>query len=123
MTLTRKVDGETISLFDQGQCVMRMEEHMDNNTIHIKLRGKLVSEAEYDFTDEVQTFILAGKNLVFDLSEVEYLSAAFLHAFLTIQKTLDNKDMEPLLLKGMSSEARKEFDSSGYAQLFEIQDV
>lgn len=120
MELSRRLECGVTTLYHQDARVIWMEERLEGDMVTVKLGGSLVSEAEHPFMDEMTALLQAGKRLSFELEEAEHISAAFLHAFLSLQKRADQRGMPSLRFRKLSDAARKEFEDSGYSELFDI---
>lgn len=88
--------------------------------ITVAMTGRLdtttAPELEAELTDELS----AVKELVFDLSGLEYVSSAGLRVFLMTQKQM-NRQGSTMIVKNVAPEIKEVFDLTGFSDFLTIQ--
>lgn len=88
--------------------------------ITVAITGRLdtttAPELEAELTDELS----AVKELVFDLSGLEYVSSAGLRVFLMTQKQM-NRQGSTMIVKNVAPEIKEVFDLTGFSDFLTIQ--
>ncbi len=97
-----------------------MDIKIDNNTIY--LNGMLDSSSAQDF-QIVADEMLAGdaKDIVLDLSEMQYTSSQGLRIILSLQKGIAAKNGR-LTLRGVQPAVKEVFDMTGFSSILTIED-
>ena len=102
---------------------MEIVQKEENGIVCIAIKGRLDAESALE-TEEVTTKILeAGKRrLLFDLSDLEYLSSAGLRVILGVAKELKQKDGK-IVLCCLKAFVKEIFEISGFDALIPIVDT
>jgi len=88
--------------------------------IVIALQGELDTLAAQLFATDMQPVMQeAGKQIVLDFSELEYISSAGMRTILLVQKTVGAKGGK-VTIKGMSDDIKQIFQMTGFDQMIEI---
>jgi len=88
--------------------------------IVIVLRGELDTLAAKSFAAEMEPVMAdAGKRIILDFTELEYISSAGMRTILLLQKTAGAKGGK-VSIKGMSEDIRQIFRMTGFDQIIEI---
>jgi len=87
----------------------------------VKAVGKIDSQTAPQAAEAFRAITDAGRfRIVFDMSEVEYLSSAGLRVLMDAQKTCKKRNGGELVLSGVSPEVYSEMDMVGFLPLFKI---
>ena len=122
MRLTRKVDGNSISLLEGTNTIFTMKETREDMCMVVTLEGSMKSDVEYDFKDEMMMLIFCGLDLKLDFSKVDYLSPSCARVLLYIQQEIDKRERGSLVLSKMPIAILKELESTGLSELLMIED-
>lgn len=92
-------------------------------TAHVfQLRGRIAIDGTSDFEKTVLAAISAGaQRIVFDMSEVNYISSAGLRVFLIALRHLQN-DKNRLWIVGLQPAVRQVFDMARLTELWQMVD-
>ena len=85
----------------------------------VELSGRLDTAAVEEFDKELATVVAENNNIVFDCSELEYISSSGLRAILTIHKQLQAKGGE-LALCNLQPTVKSVFDLTGFTMMMKI---
>lgn len=99
---------------------MKIRKSKEGNLLILKPAGRLDSENSPSFEKTIQTAVEEGsKNIVVDLTEVNYMSSRGLRAFLTGAKCAQASGGK-LVACGAQEAVQKVFDMTGVATLFGV---
>jgi len=88
--------------------------------IVIVIRGELDTLAAKSFAAELEPAMSdAGRRIILDFTELEYISSAGMRIILLLQKTASGKGGK-VSIKGMSEDIRQIFRMTGFDQMIEI---
>lgn len=122
MKLTRKVEGNSISLTEGTTVVFTMKENREDKCMTVFLEGSMKSDVAYDFQDEMMMWIIYGFDLKLNFSAVTYLSSSCARALLNIQQKIDDIEKGSLVLSKMPVSILKDLESMGLSDLLMIED-
>ena len=88
-------------------------EKTDKNTLYVKYSGKIFIENANDINNTIQNNLMNIKELVFDFSEVPYISSAGLRMISSIHKSLAAQNGS-LYIKNANKDVKNVFDISGF---------
>jgi len=99
---------------------MEIREERAGKIVIVDLKGRLDSTTSADFEKKLAAWFDDGeKQLLADLSQLEYISSAGLRAFLVGAKRASKEDGK-LMLCGLQSQVKEVFDIAGFSPLFPI---
>lgn len=98
---------------------MTIEKKKDGTSLTIILKGRLDTLAAPAFEEEVKKALPDLTDLVFDLSELEYVSSSGLRVFLMAQKTM--KDQGNMTVKNVSSSIYDIMEVTGFTNFLNIE--
>ena len=98
---------------------MTIEKKKDGTSLTIILKGRLDTLAAPAFEEEVKKALPDLTELVFDLSELEYVSSSGLRVFLMAQKTM--KDQGNMTVKNVSSSIYDIMEVTGFTNFLNIE--
>ena len=91
-----------------------------NKALVIGLTGRIDASSSKELEQQCIQWIISGEHqLVFDFTEVSYISSAALRVFLLVAKRM-NAVQGSMRLCAMNSTLRDVFDISGFSKLFTI---
>ena len=86
----------------------------------ISLNGELDSNAAPQFATDMEPVMNeAGKEILLDFTDLEYISSAGMRTILLLNKTVNAKGGK-VIIKGMSEDIRQIFHLTGFDALLEI---
>ena len=93
-----------------------------DNVMTAELIGRLDTAASQQVSAELQPLVdNAGKTLVLDCKDLEYISSSGLRIFLTVRKAAAAKGGK-VIVRDINKEIRQVFMMTGFLNLFEIQE-
>ena len=92
---------------------------INGNECVISLKGRLDTLTAPQLEEELNACIDSAENLVFDFSELEYISSAGLRVLLSAQKTKNAGGS--MTVKNVSEEIREIFDVTGFSDILTIE--
>lgn len=98
---------------------MTINKQTDGSAMTIALEGRLDTTTAPDLEKEVQESLGGISNLVFDLSQLEYISSAGLRVLLSAQKIM-NKQGE-MKIKGANEAIMEVFEVTGFIDILSIE--
>ena len=97
---------------------MKLEKSNDGETLNVSLIGEIDSMNANTIETDLLKEIDGIKSLVFDLSELEYISSAGLRVLLSMQKRMKNQgSME---VRNTNEEVMQIFKVSGFVRLLNL---
>ena len=92
----------------------------DDKQIVVALKGELDSNAAPKFATDMEPVMNeAGKEILLDFNELEYISSAGMRTILLVNKTALAKGGK-VVIKGMSDDIKQIFHLTGFDALLEI---
>lgn len=88
--------------------------------ITVAMTGRLDTTTAPELEAELADELSAVKELVFDLSGLEYVSSAGLRVFLMTQKQM-NRQGSTMIVKNVAPEIKEVFDLTGFSDFLTIQ--
>lgn len=91
----------------------------NGNESVVALKGRLDTLTAPQLEEELNAVTEGADSLVFDFSELEYISSAGLRVLLSAQKTMNGKGS--MTVKNVSDEIREIFDVTGFSDILTIE--
>lgn len=91
----------------------------NGNEMVVALKGRLDTLTAPQLEEELDPANDAVESLVFDFSELEYISSAGLRVLLSAQKTMNARGS--MTVKNVSDEIREIFDVTGFSDILTIE--
>ena len=85
----------------------------------VALKGRLDTLTAPQLEEELNAAVEGVEQLIFDFSELEYISSAGLRVLLSAQKTMNTKGS--MTVKNVSDEIREIFDVTGFSDILTIE--
>jgi anti-sigma B factor antagonist len=101
---------------------MQVNLKTQNNILIIKVNGSIDSNTAPEIQEKVLEASADSKNVIIDLSEVDFVSSAGLRVILMIYRQIKSKDGKVVLV-GVSEEIEDVMTVTGFANFFEMVDT
>lgn len=101
---------------------MQVNFKTQNNILIIKVNGSIDSNTAPDIQEKVLEASADSKNVIIDLSEVDFVSSAGLRVILMIYRQIKSKNGKVVLV-GVSEEIEDVMTVTGFANFFEMVDT
>ena len=98
---------------------MTIEKNVTNENTTIKVSGRLDTTTAPELEAAVDEVIAGTKELVFDFSDLEYISSAGLRVILKAQKTMNAQGNMKLI--GVNETIMEVFDITGFIDILTIE--
>ncbi len=98
---------------------MKTEKRLDGTELTIKVSGRLDTTTSPQLEAELKQSIGSITKLVFDLSELEYLSSAGLRVLLSAHKTMDKQG--EMIVKNVNDAVNEIFEITGFIDILTIE--
>ncbi len=92
---------------------------LDNNRLYVKYTGKINIENSNEINTEIKSRLENIKELVFDFSEVPYISSAGLRMLHDIYKTIKEQNGS-IYIKDANADVKNVFEISGFQTFLSI---
>ncbi len=100
---------------------MEIKKSVQEGTVKIALSGRLDTITQEALAKELNTVFQGEKtDLVFDISELDYISSAGLRVLLTAQKKV-NAQGTSMIIVGAKPEIKEIFDMTGFSSIMTIE--
>lgn len=119
--IERRMNGETLELYDGSEKILSMQELLDNQSVSIKMTGSLLSSVDHDVYDELLALSTVGKDLIVDLGHVDYVSNACQNSFLRLQQQMDSMERGSLEIVNTPEAVYEAFEKVGLTELLMIE--
>lgn len=121
MGISRKVEGDLLIL-EQSESGERVtiRETVSDGTAQIAPRGRLTMEMTHDLEDELTSMALMCRDVVIDMSEVQYISNSVIRMILEMQHMVDSR-RGSLKIIGVEDAMWAVFEEMGLEEVFDIQ--
>ncbi len=98
---------------------MNIEKIQDRDKLAIRLDGRLDTVTAPQLEESLSDCIDNSKEVVFDLSKLEYISSAGLRILLSVQKKMN--DHGTMLVKNTQDSVMEIFEVTGFVDILNIQ--
>lgn len=99
--------------------MLDINKNIEGSELVIALKGRLDTLTAPQLEEELNAGIEDVTSLVFDFTELEYISSAGLRVLLSAQKTMNIKGS--MKVKNVSEEIREIFDVTGFSDILTIE--
>ncbi len=99
---------------------MTINKNAEGEKLTVSLVGRLDTTTAPDLETELKSALDGIKELVFDLSSVEYISSAGLRVLLSAHKSM-NSAGGSMIIKGANEEIMEIFDVTGFIDILNIE--
>ncbi|MGN0243686.1 MAG: STAS domain-containing protein [Lachnospiraceae bacterium] len=98
---------------------MMIEKKIENDKITLMISGRLDTTTAPELEAEIDTCIAGAKELVFDMTDLEYISSAGLRVILKAQKIMNSQGS--MKLTGVQDSIMEVFDITGFLDILTIE--
>ena len=98
---------------------MKIEKILNGETATFKVEGRLDTQTAPELEKEVDSVVSNLKELVFDMTGLEYVSSAGLRVILKAQKIMNTKGS--MKLTGVNDSIMEVFDITGFLDILTIE--
>ena len=96
-----------------------VEKNIENEKIILKVSGRLDTTTSPELETEIDNCIEDAKELVFDMTNLEYVSSAGLRVILKAQKIMNSKGNMKLI--GVNESVLEIFEITGFSDILNIE--
>ncbi len=114
MAFNYEVKDDTIVLTENGRTFFELKETEGENEVLIALSGKMRSEIEHVFYDELFSLVSVGVRIKLDFSKVTYLSDSCKHVLTAVQQTIDKYGKGEMRLRKIPEDILNDLRKDGY---------
>lgn len=107
------MDGRTV--------VLTVKETVNDRQVIMELSGKLLSETELPFRDELTALATVGADIILDCAGLEGISNACQLALLSTQQQMDTLKKGTLTLRNVPPAIYKDFEHINFHELLMIE--
>ena len=98
---------------------MTITKSQENDKLTVKIEGRLDTTTAPQLEGELKTALDDVKELVFDISELSYISSAGLRVLLSAQKTMNKQGT--MVVKGACESVMEIFEVTGFVDILNIE--
>ncbi len=98
---------------------MTINKKQDGNDLTISLTGRLDTTTAPELDNDLKASLDGVEKLVFDFSELEYISSAGLRVLLSAQKVMNKQGS--MVVKNVSEEINEIFEVTGFVDILSIE--
>ena len=98
---------------------MTIEKKLGSESVTLKVSGRLDTQTAPELEKEIDTVLTGLKELVFDMSDLEYVSSAGLRVILKAQKAMNAQGS--MKLTGVNESIMEVFDITGFLDILTIE--
>lgn len=99
---------------------MKIEANRKEDTSFIKIKGRLDTLTAPQLEEALQSEPDETREIIFDFSELEYISSAGLRVILAVYKKMKKKD-GTCMIRGACDEVREVFLITGFSEFIRIE--
>lgn len=100
---------------------MEIQKKLEGDKLTVELKGRLDAVTAIEFDKDVAKNLDGVKNLILDLSNLEYIASAGLRILLKLQKKMNTQgDMK---IKNVNRDVREVLDMTGFSRLLSIEEA
>lgn len=114
-----KIEGSALPRENNGGITMTINKTAAGETLTLTLSGRLDTNTSPRLEAELKQSVSGVKELIFDFSEVEYISSAGLRVLLAAQKVMNRQGSMKLV--GVSPEVLEVFEITGFSDILTIE--
>ncbi|MBR1442172.1 MAG: STAS domain-containing protein [Firmicutes bacterium] len=98
---------------------MTINKKQENDKLTVKIEGRLDTTTAPQLEAEMKESIGDSKELIFDISSLEYISSAGLRVLLTAQKTMNKQGS--MVVRGANDTIKEIFEVTGFVDILNIE--
>ena len=98
---------------------MTIEKKINNDAITLIISGRLDTQTAPELENELDNILSGLKELIFDMTNLEYVSSAGLRVILKAQKVMNTQGS--MKLTGVNDSIMEDFDITGFLDILTIE--
>ena len=98
---------------------MDIEKNMDGKKLEVKIIGRLDTETAPEMTESLKEDLQNVEELIFDLSDLVYISSAGLRVILSTHKAMNKQGA--MIIKNVQDMVQEVFDATGFSEILTIE--
>ena len=98
---------------------MTIENKIENSTVTLKLTGRLDTTTAPELEKTLDSVLDGARDLIFDMTGLEYISSAGLRVILKAQKAMNSQGS--MKLTGVNDSIMEVFDITGFLDILTIE--
>lgn len=98
---------------------MKITKSKNGNTLHVSVDGRVDTVTAPEFESEVKSDIEGVTELVFDFSQMNYISSAGLRTLLSLQKIMNKQGL--MKITGVNETVNDIFEITGFSDILTIE--
>lgn len=98
---------------------MTIEKKIENSTVTLKLTGRLDTTTAPELEKTLDSVLDGARDLIFDMTGLEYISSAGLRVILKAQKAMNSQGS--MKLTGVNDSIMEVFDITGFLDILTIE--
>jgi anti-sigma B factor antagonist len=106
-------------LYERSNFMFNVDKKTEGKNLTLSLYGKLDTTTAPELEEVIKNELSGIENLVFDISNLEYISSAGLRVLLSAQKVMTVQGS--MIIKGVSEEIAEIFEVTGFNNIFNIE--
>ena len=106
-------------LYERSNFMFNVDKKTEGKNLTLSLYGKLDTTTAPELEEVIKNELSGIENLVFDISNLEYISSAGLRVLLSAQKVMTVQGS--MIIKGVSEEIAEIFEVTGFNNIFTIE--
>ena len=106
-------------LYERSNFMFNVDKKTEGKNLTLSLYGKLDTTTAPELEEVITNELTGIENLVFDISNLEYISSAGLRVLLSAQKIMTIQGS--MVIKGVSEEIAEIFEVTGFNNIFTIE--
>ena len=106
-------------LYERSNFMFNVDKKSEGKNLTLSLYGKLDTTTAPELEEVIKNELSGIENLVFDISNLEYISSAGLRVLLSAQKVMTVQGS--MIIKGVSEEIAEIFEVTGFNNIFTIE--
>lgn len=99
---------------------MEIQKKNDGDKLTVKVKGRLDTTTAPELAEALKADVNGLEKLIFDFSELDYISSAGLRVLLICKKALD-PDGGELIVKGCNQTILEVFDITGFSDFLSVE--
>ena len=118
----RKMNGNTLEVYENDNMVFSMHEKKENDFITVEVSGEINNDVAHEFEDEIMALISVFNKVRIDMGNVVYIASLAMKSLLSIQQIIDEKQNSEFVLTNLSPAVRENFELSGLLDILCIEE-
>ncbi|MBR6094899.1 MAG: STAS domain-containing protein [Lachnospiraceae bacterium] len=99
--------------------MLRIDKNVEGEVLNVSLKGRLDITTAPGLEEDMKASITGITSLVFDITELDYISSAGLRVLLSCQKIMSKQGS--MVVKNPTEEVKEIFDITGFSDILTIE--